>query len=532
MNEHELLDQYLDSLSRDPLVAPPDGLDPQLAALARQVAIQHRTHLPHGVEGRVWQRILQSHAQPPSHVEPSSNGSHHPHWRNEFMTVYPLQQTRPQRWSLPTISLAAAVLIIVLFGGVLLAASQWGGESEPPHAGAPAVQGSPTFVPTATIYPDRTAEFFVTPTPFPYGTVEPTIPYNPASSPMIDLPPYQDAPQVVQFGDTVEGHLAADTPRYVYALDGKAGDLVQLQVEADAAIQLDFIVVSLVTGQVNYHGQSADQTFSAYGGGGGSSDAAPQQFATSLNFAFDQFATAYVTVSSPIEAAYSLTFARLQVEQLEIGTSIVLEWNPDSWTQRVDFQGGANDIVTIQVECDYDVVMILREVEYGQPLAADDDSGVGLNPELYAIQLPKDGHYRLEIEPSLGVVVPPQAPVTIRVFAQPMLDVTDIMTEVTLTSKLPATILTAEVVEGRSYRVVTDTVVVNGNTSVRVVQDGVSLASYGLLPTARPLTESREFTAVASGMVRIYINANAGASLDVGFGDPQTVLTVRVEPVE
>lgn len=531
MNEHDLLDQYLDTLSRDPLAAPPDGLDPQLAALARQVAIQHRTHLPHGVEGRVWQRLLQSQAQPPIHVEPSSNGSQS-HWRNEFMTVYPLEHTRPQRWSLPTISLAAAVLIIVLFGGVLIAASQWGGQSEPPHAGAPALQGSPTFVPTATAYMGGTAEFFVTPTPLPFG-LEPTIPYNAAPGPVIDLPPYQDAPDVVQMGQSRDGLFNDQRPRHVYSFDGKAGDVVRVDVTSSLAVQMQYTVVNVVTGEVNHQatGNSDGGGGAGGGGGGGSADAPSQAISASLSIPLTSNATVYLEVvrMGAGDGTYTISFDTVSVAQMAIDETIELAWDNDLNIARVDFAGRAGDIVTIMVDCPCDLMLRLRETQFGQVVAEDDDSGAGLNPELYGLTLPADGTYRIELEP-YGQAVPSLTPVSVAVVALPNMTVAADGSLVQLTTKLSTLNLSAEVEAGRAYRVVMDTTMINANTSVTVVQGNETLASFSLLFTPRPVTESREFVAPASGEIRIQVRADANTM--AFYGNPLTLLTVRVEPVE
>lgn len=558
MNQHELLDQYLDDLSRDPNALPLTGLDPTLADMARRVAALHApSDAPHLAQARVWRRILQSHAHPSTLTEPSSNGAQ-PAWRNEFMTVYPLEQPHHRHWwQLQSLSLVAALVVILLFAGIIIATQQLGGKSNPPLAGAPALQGSTTPFPSssptydyvaavnatgtaivqhyqATLWVQQAQGTLMAPTSTPF--TEPTaVPLTPTVGAGFTVPAYQDGPNLVQVGSTHSGELTFQQPRYVYAFDAKAGDLVKVGVEAETMVALQYATLYASNGSIAFWGTNDGSSGGA--GGGGSSGGAggggtTQSFSTSLVIPVTQDATVYVEVnlSGPTPGSYAMSFEAITVPEIELGHSLDLTWDTALGVQWVDFVGTRGEVVTITVESAADLHLTLRELTSGRIVAEDDDSGRGLNPELYALALPLDGRYRLEIAP-FWLGLPNGEPLTVSVVTQPTLSITDGGREVLLTTKTPSLIFTAEVVEGRSYRLVTVTQMMNSNGSVRVVQGGVTLANFSLLPTERPLTETREFIAPTTGTLRLYVHGDMAAAPFSGI-NPLAQLTVTIEAID
>lgn len=456
------------------------------------------------------------------------------------MTVYPLEQPHHRHWwQLQSLSLVAASVVILLFAGIIIATQQLGGKSNPPSAGAPALQGSPApsaspsptynyVAATAMIQHYQATLMALTSTPFPTA-----VPLTPTVAAGFTVPTYQDGPNLVQVGSAHSGELTFQQPRYIYAFDAKAGDLVKVGVEAETMVALQYATLYASNGSIVFWGTNDGIRGGGGGaGGGGGGGGTAQSISTSLVIPVTQDATVYVEVSlsGPTPSSYTINFEAITVPEIELDHSLELTWDAALGVQWVDFVGTRGEVVTITVESAADLHLTLRELTAGRIVADDDDSGRGLNPELYALALPLDGRYRLEIAP-FWLGLPNGEPLTVSVVTQPTLSITDGGREVLLTTKTPSLIFTAEVVEGRSYRLVTVTQMMNGNGSVRVVQGGTTLANFSLLPTERPLTETREFIAPTTGTLRLYVHGDMAVAPFSGI-NPLAQLTVIIQTID
>ncbi len=127
MRDSRLIDAYIDALRRDPHAAPPPGLDPALAEVARQVVQAEHCDPPDDTTlDRMWLHA-QTLARDTARPRPSTNGHQSDNHRQGFghkerrdMTVI----ARRQEWvTLPhmgRLMALAAMLAVVIFGGFLL----------------------------------------------------------------------------------------------------------------------------------------------------------------------------------------------------------------------------------------------------------------------------------------------------------------------------------------------------------------------------------------------------------------------------
>lgn len=146
MNEPHLIDQYMDALRQNPKATPPPGLDAETAAFVRNLVLSQQTKKPsESVRDRVWHKALNLAEQPDSATtnnpfNPTQNGLVEQQIRlvksgqpSEACDadVYPIQvfnrqgapHTRPPTlryfWQY-TLTIAAALVIIALLGGILI----------------------------------------------------------------------------------------------------------------------------------------------------------------------------------------------------------------------------------------------------------------------------------------------------------------------------------------------------------------------------------------------------------------------------
>jgi hypothetical protein len=147
MSEHELIDQYIDALRQNANAAPPPGLDADTAAFVRSLALSQQAERPaDSVRDRVWHKALTLAEKQDSFgvSNVSKNGraeqqvTFHKPGQNRDMDDdkrYPITDAsqEPARRFTPgtrsptiryfwqyTLTLAAAILMVVLLGGLLI----------------------------------------------------------------------------------------------------------------------------------------------------------------------------------------------------------------------------------------------------------------------------------------------------------------------------------------------------------------------------------------------------------------------------
>lgn len=157
----QLIEQYIDSLLRDPHAAPPEEMDAGTAAFVRAMVAAGTTKPTAVVRARIWQQALnnakmkngmQNHVIALPH---STNGHHH------SLSALPAQQPSVSSRFRGILTLAAACAL-VLFGILLLTMARIPADTQN-LTGAEQSSGSPT--------PTETATPLATSTPVPMATV-------------------------------------------------------------------------------------------------------------------------------------------------------------------------------------------------------------------------------------------------------------------------------------------------------------------------------------------------------------------------
>lgn len=147
MSQAELIDRYLDALSRDPQTRPPDGLDAATAAFVREVYLAQREPAAHKtVQERVWYKsLLEAERLRARHTGPSKNSSSRSgtvenvtilkpneriKWEDDMNMSITFEspsesapKTRPPeaRYLLQyTVTIAAAIVIMVGLGAIII----------------------------------------------------------------------------------------------------------------------------------------------------------------------------------------------------------------------------------------------------------------------------------------------------------------------------------------------------------------------------------------------------------------------------
>lgn len=171
------------------------------------------------------------------------------------------------------------------------------------------------------------------------------------------------------------------------------------------------------------------------------------------------------------------------------------------------FTGMAGDLVSAAVTSAGDVDTAVRLLaEDGTLIAEDDDSGAGLDPELFGVSLPDDGRYLLVL---YTVSSASQANVTLTLTGVSGGSLERGPVEVTLSDKSAPQSLTFEATAGETIRVTISSVSqVGGDPVILVQQGGVTLASNTV---GQNLRMSFEFVVPADGRVDVKISRDAGA---------------------
>ncbi|GIK63361.1 MAG: hypothetical protein BroJett018_11550 [Chloroflexota bacterium] len=401
MNEYksqaELLDLYLQALTRDPQTPVPPGLDEKMATFARQLMDADGIEVPVlAAQQRVWEKMMD--AAQKSSPSVSSNGRTHSSLRQLNMEEMMNSTLAPRLEGYTTgrrlnFSLVVAALVVMVFAVTMVAIvmSPRGDKT----IGAVGLQVSDTPIPqqlTATAFignATATAQALVddlsTPTPFP------------TSAPAFSLPPYQPALIPLEIDMSVDGAVSADEPTYYYMIQGQAGDVLSVTVNASDMVSLGY--------SLQYAPQVGGGNSSGGGGGGGGGGPTGQPITQVLTIPIAENAVIIFSVENnaggrPI--TYTIDLGQVEVPMLYYGEIVsgtyTPETNPAFPYTYYDFVGRRGDIVDILVDGEgMDAVMRLSRIGDNRELRSDDDSGSVYNPEILGFQLPADGTYRIEL---------------------------------------------------------------------------------------------------------------------------------------
>ncbi len=476
MRQEDLLNQYLDELMSNPTTSPPSGLDEETAEFARQLAASQRVTPPRrATQDRLWQEIVHQAGSPPTH-RPSENGA----------KPIRLDGNRPTLhvWA----AIAAAMMIIAFLGIMVMAPQKDNSEEDAP--GAQVISASATAA-SATIRPSPT-------------------PYHAPPTTNLELPSYQSEAEPITIGDSLDGTLTADQPRYVYALDGKAGDLLSLRITSDMPVSMSY--VRLNRPQIGERPSSLSASGGGGGGGGGGGDGTTNYYEhqTPLELEQDSLIWVIISVFEPGETVnYTLSLEPRLVHEISYGDTITGTLETITNTAYFDFEGQRGDIISIVVESEPDLLMTVEDAN-GQTLIIDDDSGAGHNPEISNLQLPVDGPYRIRI----NTFVPQyseNSDFTLSLLAQePQQIQLDTTHQVHIPSKQKAVVLVFDGRAGQTIVLTVESFYIESLIVIAVEQNDQTLTSIDLFGTSSTegtsINASREFIVPDNGEVTIFIN--------------------------
>lgn len=543
-----LLEQYLDNLRHNPHTPPPPDLDAETASLARKLfAMQRPTPPDARLQDHLWRQLL---AQPRSHDSvsdtPSPNGAYHePFTHKETQAMLNAASspilTPTRRWSWgESITVSAAVLALVLFGAFLLYSAN-SDDNLPPETGSnqnglqlsatplSTIPVTPTSTPAPTLISTGTPIPFDAGTSFPPGVIQmtPTIvppgyPGNDMTMPQADfsLPPYQNEPEPIAVDETVSGTLTSEQPRYLYTFNINKGDLLAYSVTANGQIVVSHMLINIPQNNAGSSGGGGGG-----GGGGGSAPGESIELSGPLYAPQDSIVWFLVELADPqTTVEYELTLQNQPVQPIAYGDLITTAtWDSTYLTQYFQFEGQRNDVISISVDSPIDTKLSLELLD-GFVWRSDDDSGVGLNPEILSAFLPADGTYRIAVSAYSGIAIPSDMEYQLSLWLneQPALD--SGLVDLQLTLKQPVHIVTFEGQAGQTVRLTANTPYSASLIVIEALQNNQSLATMQLLPaftsadtgvasTTNPdITVSREFVIPADGQVRITINADPALS--------------------
>jgi hypothetical protein len=229
-------------------------------------------------------------------------------------------------------------------------------------------------------------------TPQPTSTLEPAVPPTATTLPA--------GANRLNPGDTVTGMLKSGAPDS-YTFSGQAGQVVSISAASeqfDAYITLKDASGNILTSDDDSAGNlnpliqnfalPADGTYTIQIG------------------SYDNLGAGSYTLSlsgTPAQTATATpdTGVFLPFSPIGYGYTVKLNFDQEIRIQVLSFQGHAGDVINVSVESGgtFDTRLTVKRAD-GIVVAADDDSGKGLDPELYHLFLPTDGTYVLVISPN------------------------------------------------------------------------------------------------------------------------------------
>lgn len=369
----QLLEGYLLALRADAGAPPPPGLDPDLAAFARELASTAAPTPDAATRERVWQRALEAADTGCARI----NGHHRTTRYQEKTTMIATQHAPVAPKSAQPLTLIAALAVVALAALLLFARPPAEPDDMPAllsnneqQEATPTPAVSPTFVPTST--------------PFPMESIVPTATPLPASI----VPGMADDP-CIEWRLTPENMLipTIDAPYLTVPQQNPTvvpGRSDAVQVEAQPTIDAPYLTVPRqnptpvpgISQEVRVEPIPATPT-PVPGVSGDPCIEWQPTIMPPMMIPTDGEPIAYGdTVEGQLAAGNPVAYYRFEANE------------GDVVTLRVVGENGLDTRVALSHEAGYFI--------------SDDDSGPGLDPELYRQRLPLSGAYGIAVEAASG----------------------------------------------------------------------------------------------------------------------------------
>lgn len=510
--QDELLEQYLNTLVTDPHAKPPPGLEPEIAETAWLLVADAPPSAPVGAADRVWRRALHGAQADEDTPLPSTSlhtiaASHDDSIRENDMNTVPMPE-RPTRPVPLPLTLAAAVMALVAMAGLFLL--NGGGAPPEPQSGAGIVlqNTTPTVLPptTAPITPASggggggTAPDDINPPDnlLLQATLVPPNPMvqasmEPQSEPSLEFILQQIPPQPIELGEAYSGQLSSELPYATFRYVTDESALLAAVVNAEG-FQPDF--------RFSFRSAPSDSPFG--GGGGGGGGGGPLRSPQIIRMGDG---TAHFIIGQQLAIPGEASLFTIRFEPIA-SVPVVLN-EPTSGTigdgtayAAYSFDAEAGDMLTVRVNGvnGFDTQVQLESEAYS--LGRDDDSGPGVNPELYQIPVTTSGPVTAIVSPAFTGDTGAFTLIVERTSPQRLNDGTQ---SVRLTPKTARTTLVAEGEPGSSASVLVrpldDAQVLNLQ-----ILDGTNLVASTRGENVSQLI--RDFVFPENGQVTISIDAN------------------------
>jgi uncharacterized protein YdeI (BOF family) len=260
---------------------------------------------------------------------------------------------------------------------------------------------------------------------------------------------------VIEFGETVEGELTESALESLYVFRADEGDTVTITLRSDV---FDCYLIL----------QDPDGYEVAYNDdGAGNLDSRIGPITLSVAGEYRIIAT---SLSRTATGPYSLTLEQVDLIPAEIGSPITGELGSGVSQVFYSFEGNSGDVFDFSVESDIDTNITLND-PYNYFVAADEDGGAGVNPELTNVVLNSTGVYTLIVSSSFG----DEGTFTLNISRAELPSLSDGPQTISFSSNVTSRSLALEASAGDR---VTLTIEADGNASpsVDIYQAGSSLA--------------------------------------------------------
>lgn len=217
-----------------------------------------------------------------------------------------------------------------------------------------------------------------------------------------DIRPPGDA---IRYGQTVEGEIRNDKPRDVYRFDGRAGDVINIQMTATSG-DLDTLLILIGPGGRELVRNDDDPQ------GGNTSDSFIRAFRLPVDGPYTIIATRFQQELGSRQGGYTLLLALVKdggennntnntaPVMIQIGDIVEGEINNTTNAVRYTFEANVNDVVGIQMERlsgTLDPLLILYDAN-GREISRNDDDPRGttsFNAYIREFRIPTTGVYTI-----------------------------------------------------------------------------------------------------------------------------------------
>jgi len=185
--------------------------------------------------------------------------------------------------------------------------------------------------------------------------------------------------EVIEYGETVDGELTAAALEQLYVFTGSAGDVVSITLMSDAFDS--YLFLDDPDGyELSYNDDGAGNLNSRIG---------------PLTLPYTGTYTIRATsFSRSATGPFTLSLDRVQMEQIEVGDTVTVEFTPDMTQYYFSFEGNTGEAINVTVIGDLDTNLTIND-PYNYYLISDEDGGPGKNPEILDYVLNTSGTFTM-----------------------------------------------------------------------------------------------------------------------------------------